>query len=292
MSWRCLPKIALGVVLLIFVFEWLVYHVFSKPEPGWAALFNAVLALALWSYLAAALTDPGTPRCAEWEEWRLAHAKALGSIKEAKDEAEAARAWAPGEARWCKDCGCKRPERAHHCRQCGVCVLRMDHHCPWIGTCVGWRNHKFFLLFNWWTFWACLAFLVTLRQPNAMVAVGEMVEGGPGPRMLPAFGVLVAFLFILVTGGMFCSSLAMAGQNVTAVEELYSGDNPYRLSSCLDNVRQLLGPPDWRLALPLAPERRSRGTSFPVASQPAVAQEAGLAVTAVADTVATRYGSA
>jgi len=53
----------------------------------------------------------------------------------------------------CKRCTPYRlkPHSAHHCSMCNECVLRMDHHCPWIANCVGFYNHKYFILFLFYT---------------------------------------------------------------------------------------------------------------------------------------------
>ncbi|KAI8830229.1 DHHC palmitoyltransferase-domain-containing protein [Chytriomyces cf. hyalinus JEL632] len=60
-----------------------------------------------------------------------------------------------GMPRYCNKCNTWKPDRAHHCSQCGVCVLRMDHHCIFINCCVGWRNHKYFFLFLFYTVLYC-----------------------------------------------------------------------------------------------------------------------------------------
>mmetsp|Transcript_27731 Transcript_27731/g.56094 ORF Transcript_27731/g.56094 Transcript_27731/m.56094 type:complete len:211 (+) Transcript_27731:82-714(+) len=182
MAGLCLAKLAIPIVLLIYAGEWMVYHLRSTPSVGWALLFNAVFVLAVWSYLATALMDPGTPSSAEWEAWSATRTAARGLVAPkdpGKEDSEDSRTrgWAPGEVTWCRHCKQERPERAHHCSQCASCVLRMDHHCPWIGGCVGWRNHKCFLLLNWWSFWASLVFLLTLRQPNALQAINVLGDG-------------------------------------------------------------------------------------------------------------------
>lgn len=195
---RYVAWVTVSLVLGIFAGEWWIYNISCKPELGWAVVFNGLLALAVWSYLAVALTDPGTAECPEWQAWARTREKWAG----AKDaESSRSHGWMPGEVTWCRECGRERPERAHHCSQCGLCILRMDHHCPWVGTCIGWRNHKHFLLLNWWSFLACLVFLTTLRKPGLLEAINFFGHTSTEPSMLPALGVCSTFLFLLITGG-------------------------------------------------------------------------------------------
>ena len=64
----------------------------------------------------------------------------------------------PGRCRTCKDV---KVTRSHHCSVCGICVFKMDHHCVWINNCVGLQNHRYFLLFLFWTYVGALfSFLV------------------------------------------------------------------------------------------------------------------------------------
>ena len=53
--------------------------------------------------------------------------------------------------KYCGTCDQVKPPRSHHCSACNTCVQKMDHHCPWVGTCVGYRNHKLFVLFLFYT---------------------------------------------------------------------------------------------------------------------------------------------
>lgn len=261
----------LTVLILVAVYggEWYIYHIVCHPEVGWAILFNVFFVMALASYLRAACTDPGTPDTTEWKNWTLKTAgtgsdATINSRRPAESETESRkRGWAPGETSKCEMCGKLRPERAHHCSLCGVCILRMDHHCPWVGNCIGWRNHKFFLLLNWWSALACLVWLLTLRGPNALDALNAF-QVSKNASIVPMVGVVATLVLLIVTACMGAYSLTMAARNVTAIEEMFSGENPYSYSSCFDNLQQLCGPFDYKFILPMMPTRRSDGTTFPV----------------------------
>lgn len=265
---RQVGRLTVVIVTAVYLGEWYIYHIACHPQIGFAIIFNLVWLLALLSYLRAACTDPGTPDCSEWKNWAL---KTVGSAdastssrREGESESQIRkRGWQPGETTKCEVCGKTRPERAHHCSLCGVCILRMDHHCPWVGNCIGWRNHKFFILLNWWSAFACLIWLLTVRGPNAVEAL-DVFQVHSHESMVPMIGVISCLVLFIVAGGMFIYSLYMATRNVTAIEEMFNGDNPYSYSSSFDNLQQLCGPLDYLMLLPVAPARRGDGTTFPV----------------------------
>jgi len=88
-------------------------------------VINLVLVtLFLWSYCAAACTNPGKMR----------------ALIEPRSSADQTSRW------FCKKCNVMKPLRCHHCRRCNRCVFKMDHHCFWINNCVGLHNMKFFML--------------------------------------------------------------------------------------------------------------------------------------------------
>lgn len=83
-----------------------------------------LLFMFIWSYLTAAMTDPGK-----------------------MDQQIVPDVLADQTSRWfCKKCKIMKPLRCHHCRRCNRCVMKMDHHCYWIDNCVGLYNMKYFYL--------------------------------------------------------------------------------------------------------------------------------------------------
>lgn len=257
-SARQVGRFSVCVLFSVYLGEWYVYHFICKPEVVAAVLFNIAYVMAIASYLRAACTDPGTPESPEWLSW----SRDFGPVNPLRVESRK-RGWAPGETTKCEVCLKLRPERAHHCNLCGVCILRMDHHCPWIGNCVGWRNHKYFVLLTWWSALACVLWLVTLRGPNAIEAM-DAFSPSSHRCLIPLVFVIMTVLLLIVTGGMAMYSMSMAAKNITAIEELFHGDNPYRQASWWSNIEQLLGPIGLSIFVPLPAEERSNGSSFPV----------------------------
>lgn len=63
-----------------------------------------------------------------------------------------------GKSSWnvCTVCECYRPPRAWHCTTCDICILKRDHHCTFFACCVGYYNHRYFMLFTFYTFVAMI----------------------------------------------------------------------------------------------------------------------------------------
>lgn len=66
------------------------------------------------------------------------------------------------DVRRCQSTMVPKPKEAHHCSVCRRSIIRLDHYCPWVNNGVGYLNHKFFILFLFWTSIACLWCFVTL----------------------------------------------------------------------------------------------------------------------------------
>lgn len=256
------------LVTLVFCGYWFVYHFIASPSILGMVVFNAFFIMALWSYLATSLTDPGTQGCAEWQSWE----SKMGPREALAEGSTAPRCWMPGSPAFCGKCMTWRPERAHHCKALGSCVLRMDHFCPWIGNCVGFRNHKQFVLMNLYVTLASLTFMLTLRSPNAIKAISygifvsdmdKHMHSGFA-RMGLSITVLFSVIFTLLTSMLFGHGLYHAAFNVTQIESSYDGINPYLLPTAWENARQLFGSCNVWLFLPVRiTGSDSDGTSFP-----------------------------
>jgi len=280
---------AVFFIIGIYAAHWWVYHIICQPSISGAVVFNICFFLAVWSYLKTSLTDPGTPASPEWKAWASKRtAEDISQTKAAEEDHSDAlsammsrRGYKPGRVTWCKKCQIERPERAHHCSQCGLCILRMDHHCPWVGTCIGWLNQKYFVLMTFWTFALSLSFLCTMRGPTALEVTATFMTAtsDEGAEAIPPpliFCVVMAIAFALVTGGMFVYSFSLVARNLSTIEEMYPGPNPYSYPSSMDNIRQFFGRVDSRAFVPVEPKMRISGTQFPLVGLDSVEEE-GLA---------------
>jgi hypothetical protein len=90
-------------------------------------------------------------------EW-LQEAKANEEELQKEQDTVKGKSW----SKYCKTCREGKPERSHHCHICNVCVTRMDHHCPWVNTCVGYQNHRYFVLFLFYLWFAAAYIAVNL----------------------------------------------------------------------------------------------------------------------------------
>eukprot|EP01050_Picozoa_sp_SAG11_P018625 SAG11_NODE_2846_length_2911_cov_2.406117_2_plen_388_part_00 len=124
----------------------------------------------------AAYNDPGVlPR--RWQILQNPRPSALElSLLEPKAKLNGA-SQQEGKTTFCRTCQIFRPPETHHCSICDCCVAGFDHHCGWLGTCIGERNHKAFLLFNWYAFTMAV---LTFSQCLPVLLVGP-----ENPRVTP-----------------------------------------------------------------------------------------------------------
>lgn len=289
-----LSVVLIFVVLGLLSVQCYVYQVVCNPtSQGHTICYNLSLVLTVWCFLRTALTNPGNPEAAEWQEWTIedtvAHTEAPEVEKPAvNDEVREecilggnpwfdggsafektftrkrqSKGWAPGQVTKCGNCELRRPERAHHCWRCDTCVLRMDHHCSLVGNCIGWRNHKYFVLLQFYQFCTCMLFLSAAGGPGAEAWEGKLDLDGYWRFFLIDMAVVWTMGLGLITGKTFITTLHGVLANQTCVESHYEGKNPYRSNQGVDNIRDIFGASSWVFFLPFEPVGRpSKGTSF------------------------------
>jgi len=150
--------------------------------------------------------------------------------------------------RLCRRCNSYKPQRAHHCSVCKRCIIKMDHHCPWVNNCVGIGNHKYFLLFIFYTCLSCVyslclvtsRFLVCLGHHSASHGVED--AGGDQhhhhhsrlrnmhcldepTHLLNIVGLVVeSILFGLFTTCMMVDQWDVVTTSMTHIDRLKGGD--------------------------------------------------------------------
>ena len=149
---------------------------------------------------------------------------------------------APRGKRICRRCNAYKPRRAHHCSVCKRCIIKMDHHCPWVNNCVGIGNHKYFLLFVFYTFWSCTYSLtLVVSRFVGCLGHGRLARGHcldePG-HILNLVGLIVeAILFGLFTCCMMVDQWDVVLTNVTHIDRL-KGETGFGF---MDDATRMLG---------------------------------------------------
>ncbi|KAI8465240.1 MAG: DHHC palmitoyltransferase-domain-containing protein [Monoraphidium minutum] len=183
-------------------------------------LFTCLVAMVLWSYFAAALTDPG--RVPEgWSPFADEQAAQAELDRLATTGAYAGDKRDPRRPRYCKHCRAWKPERAHHCSVMGRCVLKMDHYCIWVVNCVGLINYKFFLQFLGYTFAASAAAVALSIKPMIDFLSGRDMSGAPGPFIV----VVLDGAFVAALIGFIAMHWQLIAHGCTTIE-MYEKERP------------------------------------------------------------------
>lgn len=187
----------------------------SKAGSATAVLtFTSLVAMLLWCYAVAVVTDPGSVPLGwlpfEDEEEALAELERQRYNPEMKLTGAA-------RVRFCRKCRAWKPDRAHHDSMSGRCVLKMDHYCIWIVNCVGLLNYKAFLLFLLYT---CLACCLSsgLLAPACLAFILDKPGGSstaPGTVFIAA---VVSIAFALSLLGFLIMHARMVAANCTTIE--------------------------------------------------------------------------
>eukprot|EP00927_Polykrikos_kofoidii_P015128 TRINITY_DN1670_c0_g1_i2.p1 TRINITY_DN1670_c0_g1~~TRINITY_DN1670_c0_g1_i2.p1 ORF type:complete len:308 (+),score=43.03 TRINITY_DN1670_c0_g1_i2:202-1125(+) len=248
--------IALGVLTwgLIAFADWVVYwHVFvawfmsPKPRFDWLpftdggavlfVLYQTILALAWYSHLTAATTDPGTvtqiQAPAEFESPHF--------CKECQTED------GDENRRW-------KPPRAHHCKTCRKCIFRMDHHCPWVNNCVGLTNQKLFILFLCYTALSAVMTLLLLMVSAGFWLWSQkswMDAAPPSCSALVCSGLVAVECLgaVLFVGDFLQEQIESIQMNSTLVET-YQRTHGRRTTFC-DHFRGIFGNCVWAWPVPV-----------------------------------------
>jgi palmitoyltransferase ZDHHC3/7/25 len=189
---------AIYAVTMVLIPPWMSYDAVKNAENGdavvgqlltqshnriisWAGVlhricFTLIAALAIVSHWKAMTTDPGSvppdaqPIGVTQEDETPLETKLNSPEKSQTDGADPTQVQnylleppsIPKVKRICRRCKSYKPSRAHHCSICRRCIIKMDHHCPWVNNCVGIGNHKYFLLFVFYTCLSCAYSLILI----------------------------------------------------------------------------------------------------------------------------------
>lgn len=249
------------------------------------AAFTIVAILAILSHFKAMTTDPGAvpPDAKPLEENTVTN---RGDNNANQDDAtpdpavtssidHLSSSAPPKTMRLCRRCKAYKPQRAHHCSVCRRCIIKMDHHCPWVNNCVGLGNHKYFLLFVFYTFVSCVysmvliiaRFATCMGMPSSS-SRHAFAHGGAAAgvvrdatcldepsHLLNILGLLVeALLFGLFTSCMMCDQFEVIHSKMTHIDRLKGTD----VGGSLPGILEVFGAATSRLSKATGADTRFR----------------------------------
>lgn len=150
----------------------------------------------------------------------------------------------------CRRCRSFKPQRAHHCSVCRRCIIKMDHHCPWVNNCVGIGNHKYFLLFVFYTMLSCVYSLTLIITRFATChAVREHATGRSirhyacldhPTQLVNILGLLIeAVLFGMFTSCMIFDQWDVIFSKLTHIDRIKGPE--HTVSGALAGVAEVFG---------------------------------------------------
>jgi len=224
------------VALVLVPWYGFTYHILT---------FSAICLLSVISHSRTQFADPGAVPFSTREE------AALGPVVKPRHHQDENSALNKPVPRICRKCQCIKPYNAHHCSTCKRCILKMDHHCPWVNNCVALFNQKYFILFLFYTFLACIY--------CGALLVARFVSCTHNLRMCPFDTVssvlaIICFIEALVFGLfvviMMFDQFSAIFEGVTAIDQLQNRQSTKVLSK-YDSLVEVFGEKfSWRWFMP------------------------------------------